>query len=509
MNKKITFFLTSLWCCSLFAQTHLPSPNCEKPEISSILSKFEEYTEQTRKDWQIVGMAVAIVKDGKVVYAKGFGQKSLDDTAPVNTETIFQVGSLTKAFTSCLTAIAVDKQKLKWDQSVSEIFPEFMLNDPWVTRAFQIQDLYAQRSGLPGYSGDMQAELGFSIQEMIANIRHFEPVSSFRSKFAYQNIFFSVGAEILSQVTGKNYASLLAEEIFKPLSMNNTTASLEEYKKSSNKAGWHIRKAAGNVVKLSMDIPNANSPYVYEASGGINSNVTDFANWLMLQAGSGKFGDVQIVSAENLKCTHRPYVFAGESNNADAFYCLGWLHKEYSPYPIIWHNGATAGVHTCAAIIPEEKLGIVVFCNTRDGVGTEAIVWQFFDLYYGKPDSGWNQKFLALVEAQDKETLEKIKPPANPASALPLDRYEGVYTNPIYGELLVSASERALMITVGPRKMRWRLQHFNRDTFMFLFEDVQTEGLQATFVIAPTGKADQINIDGFEGVFKRKESSKT
>lgn len=311
-------------------------------KLEPILKKFEKYAEEQQKEWHVQGMAIAIIKEDKIILAKGYGQRGIDDKRPVDENTFFQIGSLTKGFTAALVSIGVDKGWLKWDDKVIEHMPEFHLEDSWASAEFQIQDLLAQRSGLPAYAGDSQSLLGFSAKEMIKNLLYIKPTTSFRSKFAYQNIFFVAAGEILEAKSKIDFPNLLKLELFAPLGMTESTATLEQYLANDNRAEWLIHAKDGSIFHLKEDYPEANWNYVVGPAGGINSNVKEMANWMIFQANQGKFKERQLITAANMNRMTRAMIYTGDSDEGlTSYYALGWVRLDYSPYPIIWHNGST------------------------------------------------------------------------------------------------------------------------------------------------------------------------
>lgn len=471
---------------------------CFGKELDVILKDFESYAEKAFKEWQAVGMSIAIVKDGKIVFTKGFGQRSLKDSEPVTADTIFQIGSISKSFTTTLSAIAVDKGLFKWEDAVLDHLSDFFLYDPWVTRQFQIEDLFAQRSGLPPYSGDVQAMLGTPIEKMIDNIRFFKPISSFRSKFAYLNIFFSIGAKLLEKKTGKCWGSLLQKELFDPLDMHDSSYTLEAYMSKRNRAGLHLRKPGGKIIQIPDDFDAADWIYIYSASGGINSSAKEMANWVILQSDHGVFKGKKIISKENLARTTRPQIYAGERYGGDNFYCLGWISLDYSPYPIIWHNGGTSGVNNNLAFISEERLGIVILCNTRETLLAEALTMQFFDLFFEKKDRDWSKKLLEEQNEKDKLILAKKTSVKNPLPALPLQNYAGIYSNEVYGDAHVIVDGDNLKIKIGPKSTIWTLKHYNRDSFTLWWAPEEGE-TKVFFYFDADSKPSKMIIEMLQG----------
>lgn len=473
-------------------------------ELPTILNEFDAYAEKAFKEWNIVGMSVAIVKDGKTIYAKGFGKRKLNEDGEVTPETLFQIGSISKSFTTALTAIAVDKKLLKWEDPVIDHLPDFLVFDPWVTRNFEIQDLYSQRSGLPGYSGDLQPMLGMPIDTVIHNVRFFPPLTSFRSQFAYQNVFFSIGAKVLEAKTGEKWEVLLKNELLTPLGMVNSSSSLSDYLKVPNRAGWHLRQPDGSALQVDEDFDAANWVYVYGASGGINSSAKDMANWITLQADQGVFEGKELITKENLARTTRPYIYATELYNASNFYCLGWLSLDHSPYPIIWHNGGTSGAKNNLAFIPQERIGIVVLTNTIEMQLPEALTMQFFDIYFGKADQDWSAQFLAKQKEMEHLLLSKNTPLKNPLPSLPLENYTGEYHNKIYGKIQISVDGKDLKVAIGPKPTIWTLKHYNEDAFSLWWYPSQGE-TKAYFSFKETDKPSEVTFEVMQdqGTFVR------
>lgn len=458
------------------------------------LQEFDRLVEEERQAWNIPGVALGIVKDQEIVFLKGYGQRGIDNKEPVTAETLFQIGSLSKAFCSALTALGVDRGWLKWEDSVVDHFPPFRMQDPFASREFQIQDLFAQRSGLPPYAGDSQTFLGFTRDEMIHNVRYLKPSSSFRAEFAYQNIFFLVAAKVLEKQGQRPYKELLKEELFTPLKMTSTTTSVEEYLSKENRAEWLMRTDAGKNYRLADDFPHRNWHYELSGSGEINSNAHDMSQWLLFQINQGEFEKKRIVSAANMRRLWRPMIFMGEMGEHDEemalYYALGWVHMTYSPHPIIWHDGSTLGVYNVAAFIPEEKLGIVILSNVRNTKLSFALALHFFDLYYGKAHQNWSRKFLQKAVTQEQKPREVTAP-------LPLDRYTGDYQHPVFGIVPVREEEGALILTLGKNREQWKLKPWDRDIFTFNWFPVEDKETKVLFLSDSSGAIQTMRIELF------------
>lgn len=217
---------------ALQAGTALAQDKVAQPtaaELKAMLADFDQYAAKAMADWKIPGMAVGIVKDGKLIFGKGYGVKTLGGNDPVTENTLFQIGSTSKAFTSTLVAMLVDEGKLKWEDKVVDHAADFRMYDPWVTREFQIVDLMAQRSGMPAYAADTLFSLGFDRAYIKQAIRHIKPVTSFRGHFAYVNNLWLVAAGIVERYTGKTWEQTLKERIFDPLGMSHSSADMQSF----------------------------------------------------------------------------------------------------------------------------------------------------------------------------------------------------------------------------------------------------------------------------------------
>ena len=300
-------FILAMFFCA--AAVHAQALHPPEKKLRAILSQFEQYAEKTRHDWRVPGMAIAIVRDGEVIYAKGFGVKKLGDPDPVDRRTVFQIGSITKGFTAALLAMMVDEKKLDWKDRVIDHLPDFQMCDPWVTREFLIEDLMAQHSGLVEQAASALPLVGFDADRVICSLRYIEPVSSFRSEYAYQNSLFLVAASLVERYTGKSWATNVRERIFKPLGMKESSTDANGLVNSNNSAYLHRHKGdlpGGPIVPIEPDWPYFDWVYKMAPAGGINSNVMDMARWLIMQLNDGSYGGKQIVSKESIDFMRAP-----------------------------------------------------------------------------------------------------------------------------------------------------------------------------------------------------------
>ena len=275
--KKKSFIISALFLLNSIAASSADEPTNAAPTDSTIstiypepskqmLQNFEQYVQKAMKEWNVPGMAIGIMQGNKVIYTRGFGVKTLGSDDPVNPDTIFQIGSITKSFTAALTAMVVDEGKLKWEDKVSDYLPDFILYDPWVTREFQVVDLMAQRSGLPPHAGDSLYILGYDRTYIKHALRYIQPVSSFRSQYSYVNVLFLYVADLVEKVLGKSWEQCVDERIFKPLEMSNSSVDMQSFVAAKNVASPHV-KVNDKIISLNKDWPYLSWSYTAGPAG--------------------------------------------------------------------------------------------------------------------------------------------------------------------------------------------------------------------------------------------------
>jgi CubicO group peptidase (beta-lactamase class C family) len=529
MYRRLLFRLlwSSLTILSVLAQAATPAPSPGGPttpsapqgpqaaQLTALLPAFEAYAAQARIAWGTPGMAIAIVHQDQVIYAQGFGVKQLGSTDPVDPHTLFPIGSTSKAFTSALVALLADEGKLRWEDAVVDHVPGFQMYDPWVTRAFMIEDLMAQRSGMSPYAGDLLAVIGFDAPSIQAQIKHMAPISSFRSRFGYVNNLFLVAAEVIRRHSGLPWADAVQQRLFAPLGMTASSIGHEAYRAAPNVAFSHT-VLDGRITTIPLDSPTLGWAYTYGPAGGINSTVLDMAQWLRLHLGQGMFGGTRLISEASMRVVHSPKtVIEAQSPNPLAhtalghmaqFYCEGWVYSAAQPSPVIWHNGDTGGVHAVIGLIPAAQLGLVVLTNLSGTQLPEALLWDLYDRYFGLPHTDWSTVLHDAYQSQQAAARTAIGEPPTPAApTLPLAQYAGTYQHRVYGALTLEVMGDTLALTVGPNRVRMALRPWHRDTFQVTWpENDAYPGASgwATFAIGPRGEPLSLTLDPFADVDK-------
>ena len=369
---------------------------CVNLSFAQILSgrQIDSLVERTRIAFNVPGIAVAVIKDGKLIHSKGYGVRSLNSKLPVDENTLFGIASNTKAFTAAALGILIDENKLQWDDKVTRYIPEFALYDPWVTKEFTIRDLLTHRSGLGLGAGDLMFfpdSSNFTQKDIIYNLRFLRPVSSFRTKYDYDNLLYIVAGEVVTRVGGKSWEDFIEERILVPLGMNNTAATFDRLKGKTNVIDAHA--PVDDVVQV---IARHNGMADHPA-GSIYSSIADLSKWVLLQLGHGKYGDSQNKQLFSDKVheemwspqTIIPVTGPGSYNTHFSAYGLGFGITDVKGYKQINHTGGLEGMVTQITMIPELNLGIIVLTNQQEGGAFSAITNQIKDGYLGMPARDW------------------------------------------------------------------------------------------------------------------------
>lgn len=497
----------------------LVSPNQLLPQKQP-LQGFDAYVNKALKDWDCPGLAIAIVKNDSVVFSRGYGIRELGSAAAVSERTVFGIASCSKAFTAAAVGMLVDDRKIQWDDPVVRHLPGFELYDPFVTREITVRDLLCHRSGLPAFGGDiLWWGSTYSRDETLRRVRFVKPASSFRSRYAYQNIMFIAAGQVVAQASGMSWDDFVRQRMFQPLGMGSTTTSISDIRESDERATPHLRVDGTTRSIKWRNLDNG------AAAAGINSNVRDMAQWIRLQLNRGIYAGRRIFSpsvademwslqtaAPNpapqppLPSSLRPH-FTG--------YGLGWSLSEYRTRYLIRHYGETDGMSSVVGLLPEEKLGVVILTNLHVTSLHTALLYRIFDSYLGGNREDWSTLYLKIrtneeeKEARDRKEAESARVRAS-APSLPPERYAGRYINTTYGDATVSEKDGTLTVHLAASPTYiGDLEHWHYDTFLSRWRDPIAGKTFVSFTLNSKGEVDEMKlkvadfIDFGEYVFKR------
>ena len=465
---------------SLFALCFLTASQAQP--ITS--AEVDQLTERVLKTFDVPGIAVAIIKDGKVIHSKGYGVRSLNTRQKVDENTLFGIASNSKAYTAAALGILVDEQKIKWDDKVTQYIPEFKMYNPWVTEEFTIKDLLTHRSGLGLGAGDLMMwpdSSNFTKADIIHNLRYLKPVSSFRTKYDYDNNLYIVAGEIVARASGMSWEDFVEKKIMQPLGFAASAASIARLKGTSNIIDPHA-PVNGKVQVINIDWSETAN-----AAGGIYSNLTDMSKWVIMQLNHGKFGDglSQRLFSEEVQQemwtpqTIIPVRGPTPYNTHFSSYGLGWGLSDVKGYLQATHTGGLAGIVTQVTLIPELKLGIIVFTNQQVGQAFVSITNTIKDSYLGMPKKDrvkeYHDRWLA-GNAEAKKITDQIwkdiEAQKTTATILDVTPYIGKYTDPWFGDIVISERDGKLRFESkrSPR-LKGEMLYYKANTFIVKWND--------------------------------------
>ncbi|TWJ04321.1 CubicO group peptidase (beta-lactamase class C family) [Mucilaginibacter frigoritolerans] len=417
----------------------------------------DRLVERTLKTFDVPGIAVAIVKDDKIVYEKGYGVRSLNTGKKVNENTLFGIASNSKAFTVAALGILAYEGKLKLDDKVTDYIPEFKMYDPYVTAEFTIRDLLTHRSGLGLGAGDLMDwpdSTNFTMGDVIHNLRYLKPVSSFRSKYDYDNQLYKVAGEIVKRVSGMSWEDFVETRIMKPLHMDNSVAAYQRLKDHSNVVDAHS-PVDGKVVVIPRFIAGTG-----DAAAGVYSSVADLSKWVIVHMNNGKYGDSSNLFSEAIHQemwspqTIIPTPAKNSYHTHFTAYGLGFVLSDVNGYKEVNHTGGIDGMVTKITMLPELKLAIIVLTNQQSGAAFSAVTNQIKDSYLGVNGRDWVKIYADNVKASrdnaDKVTSAVWKQVAArklDATKTDLTPYTGTYHDNWLGDAVISLKDGQLWIT--------------------------------------------------------------
>lgn len=464
-------------------------------------SQIDALVERTLKTFDVPGIAVAIVKDGKVILEKGYGVRSLNTMQKVDQYTLFGIASNSKAFTTTALGMLVDEGKIKWTDRVTDYIDGFKLYEPYVTQNFTIEDLVTHRSGLGLGAGDLMIwpdSSTFTKKDIIHNLRYLKPVSDFRTKYDYDNLLYLVAGEVVAKASGISWEEFIEQKILQPLEMNASAASIYRLKNKSNIIDPHA-PVDGKVVPIRIDWSETAN-----AAGGIYSSVHDMCKWAIMQMDKGKYGEggkSQLFSERTHNYMWQPHTIIPVGNNTPYnthfnSYGLGWFISDEMGYKVVTHTGGLAGIVTQFTLIPELKLGIMVFTNQQSGAAFRSITNSIKDGYFGIKGKDRVKEYHDRVlagEAEAKKITDNIQKEIdnnqkNNSVKPDIKSFVGTYKDPWFGDVILSIKNNKLWFDSknSPRLsgemiyykgntfiVRWNDRAMDADAYAWFSQDIQ------------------------------------
>ena len=495
---RVARFFLPLSCITALATAQTPPPD------------FDTYVRRIMQTFTVPGLSVAIVKDGKVVLAKGYGVRRMGDGTLVDARTRFGIASNTKLFTATALALLVEEGKIKWDKPVIQYLPGFAMSDPYVTRELTVRDLLVHRSGLGLGAGDLLwwPPSTYNRKEITRRIRYIPLATSFRSAYAYDNVLYLVAGELIEAVSGQTWEDFVRSRILRRVGMGDSDVRHSGSMERGNVAGTHaeVNDTVRPVAPFTSDNTNP--------AGGIMAGAADMAKWMMVQLDSGRVADgSRLFSASSAKELWREVTPtpigsgpAGVPQLAHlravmAGYALGLGVRDYRGYILRQHTGGLPGYLSKVAMIPDLRLGVAVLTNQESGAAFDAIAYRVLDHFIGARAPDYPVLFQEMVERNRQKLREAERKAASTRDSaagpsLPLARYAGTYRDPWYGDVKVSEERGGLAIrfTRTP-SLVGDLLHWQHDTFLARWRDRELRAdAYATFWLNPDGTVNQLRL---------------
>lgn len=461
----------------------------------------------TQRAWKLPGVAVVIVQNDRVVHLKGYGVRELGAEAPVTPDTLFQIASLSKAFTTTAMAMLVDEKKMSWDDPVRKHVDYFRLADPCADSLVTLRDVVSHRTGLSRHD-ELWDNSPWSREEVVRKVGSAKLARPFRSSYQYQNIMFIAAGEAVAAASGMSWDAFMRARLFEPLGMSRSGTLESDWTKAADRSATHSYdwRSGQITVKTTNDIDNIGP------AGSIRSTARDMANWLRFQLGDGTFEGKRLLAAVALNETKTPHtVIRIEPSSRDVYpvtnlltYGLGWNVSDYRGELLVSHGGALNRFRAQIALLPKQKAGVVVMTNVNRGYGIIAMRNAILDMILGASDRDWSAHFLAvdqrMIDEGEKAKREReAKRHRDTKPAHPLEAYAGTYESASHGPATVTIEDGRLVLHWS--RLTLPLRHWHYDVFSATTEDEEIDE-QIVFRTAADGTVKTLTM--FDEEFVRK-----
>ncbi len=482
----------------------------ETDALPAGMQQFDAQMERVRKQFDVPGIAVAIVKDGQIVLERGYGVRELGKPAPVQADTLFAIASNTKAFTAASLSILADEGKLSLDDRVIEHLPWFRMSDPYVTNEMRVRDLLAHRSGLSLGAGDLLywPTTSYTTEEVVQRLAKVPLKGGFRDRYAYDNILYAVAQKVIEQVSGQSYAAFLQQRIFTPVGMAGTRFNADHLQPGDTAAVGHAKYDFSKLRTVAPLTWSNNS-----GAGGVYSSAHDMALWMNVQLAGGALADgTPLFSAKrqremwsmitpiSVPESAVPELAAARPNFAG--YGEGWSLSDYRGHRLVWHTGGWPGMVSRLTLVPEQKLGVVVLTNQEVGAAFNAVTLQVLDAFLQLPATDWTAAYAKAVEKADAEADTSWKHheqarAKRSAPSLPPSGYAATYRDPWYGEVVIRQEGKRLRLQFAKTaQLVGTLEHWQHDSFIVRWDDRSLNAdAFVNFALTPDGKVREMRME--------------
>ncbi len=491
MKKLYISFL--LWFVLVAAAVAQPS-----------VDAFDRYAEAARTTWNVPGMSIAVVQDGKVLLAKGYGVRELGKETPVDADTLFGAMSTTKAMTAVTMAMLVDEGKVSWDDKVVKHLPDFRVADAYITAELRIRDLFTHNAGMGnadflwGWTQELSAD------EIVKRMQYARPAYPFRGGYTYQNIMYLVAGQVIEKVSGMPWEQFATTRLFEPLGMRNTFPSYRASVSYQNRSSSHY-EVEGKTTMIPENTADPVAP-----AGAVWSSANDIAKWMEFMLGNGTVNGKQLVKPTTMQMLLTPQIVVppGQFYPTVALtkphwttYGFAWFQHDYRGEMVNFHTGSLAGRTAIVGLIPDKKFGIYIFGNTDHAEVRHALMYKAFDTFvFGGNGRDWSAEMKTLydgIEADGKKRADaaKARRTKDTKPSLALSAYAGKYADPFYGEIDVTFTDGKLRMAFSKGRVA-ELEHWHYDTFQAKWSDKWRGESLVSFQLNSGGDVDAISLGG-------------
>ena len=484
--------------------------DAQEAAVPAELQQLDATVERVRQQFDVPGVAVAVVKDGKVVLERGWGLRELGKPEPVQADTLFAIASNTKAFTATSLNLLAEEGKLKMDDRVIDHLPSFRMSDPYVTGEMRIRDLLSHRSGLSLGAGDLLfwPTTTYSNAEVVARLGQVPLKNGFRDRYAYDNILYAVAQQVIEKVSGQPFAAFLQQRIFDKVGMAGTRYNADHLKPGDKAAVGHAKFDFTDLRPVAPLTWSNNA-----GAGGIYSSVHDLAKWMNVQLAEGKLADGTPLFSEKTQqqmwqmqipqVVPKPSVPELEAARPNfAGYGEGWSLSDYRGQKLVWHTGGWPGQVSRLTLVPGQDLGVVVLTNQESGAAFNAITMSVLDAMLGAPSHDWVAAYAASVaKAQDNAdegwARHVAARDARSTPSLPLGGYAGTYRDAWYGDVVIEQKGGKLRLRFGATAdLVGTMEHWQHDTFIVRWDNRSLNAdAFVNFSLTPDGKVREVRME--------------
>lgn len=469
------------------------------------IDKLDQYIEQARRQWEVPGLAVAVVKDGNILLSKGYGVRAQGSEAPVNGQTLFAMASTTKATVAAAMGTLVDAGMVDWDDPVVEHLPEFRLSVPYLTQTVRIRDLFTHNIGL-GNADYLWIHGEFDGDEIMERIALAPMAYAYRGGYTYQNIMYLAAGKVIERVSGMPWAEFMQQRLYDPLGLQRTFPTRKEVLEQENIARPH-HYVDGELMRIEDMIADDIAP-----AGASWSCTDDMARWMLFLLDSARIEGRPILKPTTWQELFTPQIIIPKEDFYPTHrltqptwttYGLGWFQHDYQGRAVQFHTGSLNGTIAICGLIPEEKLGVYVFGNLDHAEVRHAIMYKVFDLW-GPQEEGrdWSTEFKQLYaqldqQAEQRRQVRAAKRVSDTQPSLSLTAYTGTYVHPMWGqvEISVSPSGKTLMAKLG-RISYAELTHWHFDTFQVRYQAAGSGEGMLQFELNMQGEVEALELNG-------------